>query len=95
MSGKLALRRIPAEKRTRARASGRAVAFAALVFASAVSGTGISVADTIPQPLRADIQVRKVLSTFTQANTPSTRIAVTAAPGMDDSSVRRRELPSV
>lgn len=75
MSGKLALRRIPAEKRTRARASGRAVAFAALVFASAVSGTGISVADTIPQPLRADIQVHKVLSTFTQANTPATRIA--------------------
>jgi hypothetical protein len=35
------------------------------------------------------------LTVLNSCSTPSMRMDVTAAPGMDESSVRRRELPSV
>ena len=61
--------------------------------------TGSSLSELTTSSLR--FRMMSVTSSLTPAtvvnscSTPSMRMLVTAAPGMDDSSVRRSELPSV
>ncbi len=61
--------------------------------------TGSSSSEDTTRPLR--FRMMSVTSSFTpgtvvnSCSTPSMRMLVTAAPGMDDSSVRRSELPRV
>ena len=61
--------------------------------------TGSSCSEETTRPLT--FRMTSVTSSFTpgivvnSCSTPSIRMLVTAAPGIDESSVRRRELPSV